>query len=164
MTIELGYGVGLAKDNKVVITTSIDIFDNEGNKIGYCTSISRTDARGVERIRHLDSADAGRVIELQPRPSDVTLAVTGFALYNDGSKRKGLLNRLPGNAAQQFVDLNQQTESFTIKVVETHPATGAITKTYYYGCMLSAYAHPINLTGANVAETATVMVAWIDSK
>jgi len=164
MTIELGYGVGLDKDNKAIITTSIDVFDNEGNKIGYCQSINRNDTRNVQRIRHLDSSDAGRVIEMQPQPSDIVLTANGFSLYNDGVNRGGLLNRLPGAAAAQFVELNQQSAMFNLRVKEKHPSTGQITVTYYYGCMLSNYSHPIAITTVNVVDTATIQVSWVDSK
>ena len=164
MAIELGYGVGLDKDNKAVVTTSIDVYDNEGNKMGYCTGLTRNDTRNLTRVRHLDSSDAGRVVEMMPQPTDVNLSLTGLALYNDGNNRKGLLNRIPGSAAAQFVSLDQQRETFTIKLVETHPTTKAVTTTYFHGCMLQTYNHPIALGTVNIAETANVWVSWVDSK
>jgi len=164
MAIELGHGVGIDKDAKALISTSIDIFDQEGNKIGFCMSCNRTDGRAVNRIRHLDSADAGRVVEMQPNPTDVNLEVTGYALYNDGNTRQGLLNRLPGAAAAQFVALDQQSQLFNIVVKETHPLTGAVNATYYYGCMLTRYSKPVAIGTINVVESASVAVAWVDSK
>jgi hypothetical protein len=164
MAIQLGHGVGLDKNNQAVIATSIDIFDTDGNNIGYCVSVSRNDTRNVQRIRHLNSADAGRIVEMSPSPSDTNLTVNGFALYNDADRRRGLLNRLPGSAAAQFATMDEQKENFTIKVREKHPSTGDETITYYHGCMLTGYTKPMNITTANVTETAMIAVSWVDTK
>jgi len=164
MSIELGYGTGVDKGNRAVVSTSIDIFDNEGNKIGFCTNISRSDTRTINKIRHIDSADAGRVVELQPGPADYSLTINGFALYNDGNKRGGLLNRIPGTASAQYAALDQQQAMFNLRVLEKHPVSGEESATYYYNCMISNYSKPTAIGSVNIAESVTVVVSYVDYK
>jgi hypothetical protein len=167
--VNRGAGVGIGTANRATITTSYDVFDEEGNLIGYLTDISRTDTRTVERIRHLSSHDAGRTIEQAPGPDDISLTCTGFALYNKTDQNGelphfSLASRLGGlTGAELFKSLNSQRVAFNIRVEEVHPATGAVSRTYYFGCMLTNYTKPISLGNITVAETANVQVAVVDS-
>ncbi len=160
--VQHGSGVGLAPDNQTIISTTVDIFDEEGNNIGFVNSINRNDTRGVFPIRHLDSADAGRILELQPQVENYTLTVTGFALFNVSDVDRGsLLNRLPADA-KAFKVLNDQVVPFVMEQTETHPSTGATNTTVYLGCMLTSFSRPINVGNATVTETAAVTVSWVE--
>lgn len=160
-----GAGSGLPKENRAVVAITIDVIDNEGNEIGYIQSINRTAARAIDRLRHLNVADAGRTIELGPHPVDTTLAVTGFCLYDKTETDKGsLLNRLPGETAAAFQCMQQQAEYFNLRVREVHPnpdAPGVVEhETHYIGCLLSNSTHPIALGTLHIAETADITVSW----
>lgn len=167
--VQRGDGVGIGVQNRATITTSYDVFDDQGNLIGYCTDIDRTDSRTVQRIRHLSSHDAGRTIEQAPGPDEVSLAMTGFALYNKPEQSGDLPHfslaaRLGGlTGTQLFKSLNSQRVAFNIRVEEIHPATGAVSRVYYFGCMLTNYTKPISLGNITVAETANVQVAVVDN-
>ena len=167
--VQRGAGVGIGVQNRATITTSYDIFDDQGNLIGYVTDIDRTDTRTVQRIRHLSSHDAGRTIEQAPGPDEVTLSLTGFALYNKPEQSGelphfSLAARLGGlTGANLFKSLNSQRVAFNIRVEEVHPSTGAVSRTYYFGCMLTNYTKPVSLGNITVAETASVQVAVVDN-
>lgn len=162
----LGDGVGIPASNQSVISTSIDILDEHGNAIGYITSINRRDSRPVDSIRHLNAADAGRKLEGAPHPEDVTLDVTGFALYpRNNTSRNSLLNRLPQavEGSDAFKSLNSQKIPFIIMEKTVHPADpNKVQTTTYVGCWLTAYSKPVNIGTATIAETASVWVQAID--
>jgi len=171
--VQRGAGVGIGAENRATITTSYDVFDADGNLIGYVSEMSRTDTREITRVRHLSSHDAGRVIEMVPGPDNISLKCTGFALYNK-SEQSGdlphysLAARLGGmTGTEMFKSLNSQRVPFNIRMEETHPATGAVSRTYYFGCMLKSYAKPVSISGGGgavtVAETADIEVAVVDN-
>jgi hypothetical protein len=156
-----GDGVGIPGTNQVVVSTSIDVLDEQGFNIGFVTRIDRRDARPVERIRHLNAEDAGRTVEMTPSPEGVTLDVTGFYIYPKSAlEKRSLLNRLPQSVdgAASFRSLNSQKIPFVIVERTRHPATNVESKTTYVGCWLTAFSRPINIGTATVAETATVEV------
>jgi len=167
--VNRGAGVGIGQANRATISTSYDIFDADGNLIGYVTQLDRSDSRTVARIRHLSSHDAGRTIEQAPGPDEITLSATGFALYNKPEQtgelpHYSLAARLGGLSGQEmFKSLNSQRVPFNIRVEEVHPATGAVSRTYYFGCMLTKYSKPVNLSEITVAETADIQVAVVDN-
>lgn len=167
--VQRGDGVGIGVANRATITTSYDVFDDDGNLIGYLTDINRTDTRTVDRIRHLSSQDAGRTVEQAPGPDEPALDVTGFALYNKVDQSGdlphfSLASRFAGlTGAQFFKSLNSQRVPFTVRVEETHPATGAISRTFYFGCMITNYTKPVSLGNITVAETANIQVAVVDA-
>lgn len=166
MDPKFGAGTGLPKENKSIVSTGIDILDNDGNIIGFLSQINRDDTRGVDRIRHLNLADAGRTLELVPHPADTVLRVTGFALYDKTeTDRKSLLNRIPGSTAAAFKHLNQQYEYFNIRVKETHPnlspSAAVPSEIKYIGCLLSSYSHPINLGTMTIAEVCAITVSYV---
>jgi hypothetical protein len=160
--VKQGYGVGNAPSNRTVISTTVGVFDDDGFEIGFIQSIDRSDSRPTQKVRHLNKADAGRIIEQQPGVEDVTVNVNGWALYQKSdSDKQSLLNRLPTGAGA-FVSLNQQSIPFNIREEETHPATGAENVTLYLGCMLTSYSKPININTASIVERATVAVSYIE--
>ncbi len=155
-------GVSIPESHRTVISTSVDILDMQGNNIGYITNFSPTHDRAMTKIRHLNSLDAGRVVEMSPGPSNVTITVGGFALYNkqnDGS----LIQRLGGGSTKKAMRmLEEQTVPFLIVEVETHPKTGDKTAIGYHMCWLSAHGSPKNIGTVTIAETATIQVGWAD--
>lgn len=172
--MRLGDGVGLTDSNRALISTAVDLYDEDGQLVGYATGIERTDRRTVTKVRHLSSADAGRVVEQVPSPEDVVLRVTGFALFNkqDLSGRiphyslAGRLSRGTGNAGfggvYLFKSLNSQKFPFTLKEENVHPQTLARATTFYHNCMLTDYTKPMNLGTVTVAETCSVQVGQVD--
>ncbi len=154
-------GVSIPESHRTVISTSIDIFDHDGNNIGYIQSITPSQTRNVTPVRHINSIDAGRIVEAAPGPANYTMNVNGFALYdaqNDGS----LIQRIGGSVtAQAMKSLEEQSIPFNIVITETHPATGNETKSVYHDCWLTNYSHPVNIGSALIAETATIFVTWI---
>lgn len=172
--IRLGDGVGLAESNRSVISTSIDLYDQNGNLVGYATQANRTDNRTVERVRHLSSSDAGRTIEQAPGPEDVSLDVNGFALYNtpqlDGqfphyslAARLSKGTDLPAIGGEYlFKSINSQRTPFNLRVEEVHPQTQARSITVYFNCMLLTYTKPMNLGAITLAETCRIQVGQVD--
>src|SRR5208282_3130195 len=93
-----GSGVGLAPSNVTVISTSVGLFDDLGFDIGFIQSISPSFDRATVKVRHLNKADAGRVIEQQPGVENYTMGVTSMALYEkNDTNQQSLLNRLPSD-------------------------------------------------------------------
>jgi len=167
--INQGDGVGIGVGNRATITTSYDIYDAEGNLVGYLTNVTRNDTRRVERIRHLSSHDAGRTVEQAPGPDEPTLTCEGFALYNKTEQSGDLPHfslpaRLGGlTGATVFKSLNSQKVAFTIRVEDVHPATAAISRTFYLNCFLTRYSKPVQIGNVTVAETADVQVGQVDT-
>lgn len=146
----------------MVISTSVDVLDDLGFNIGFIQQINRNDARPTARIRHLDSIDAGRVLEQAPSPEDNTLNFTGFALYNTGVDNRSLLNRLPGSAGAAFKSLNSQSIPFEVTEQWTHPANGLVGTTLYGDVMLTSYTRPVNIGTATISETAAGNVTFVE--
>lgn len=153
-------GVKVPESHRTAISTSIDIIDHDGNNIGYIQSINWTQNRTVTPVRHLNSLDAGRIVEAAPSPANYTLNVNGFALYNkqnDGS----LIQRIGGSiTAMAMKTLEEQSIPFNVVVTFTHPATGEETKTVYHDCWLTNHSTPINIGTALISETASLFVSW----
>lgn len=172
-----GRKVGLAPANRAVIASTVDIFVN-GLLAGFVTQMTSNHTRNVERIRNLSIEDAGRIVEQSPMPEDVTLNVTGFALYNSAeATRKLLLNRISvpfgdatnrdSRAAAAIVCLNEQHIPFDVVRRAAHPLPpGSIDNTAqniaYIGCLLTTYSYPVNIGAATISETAAVSVAHVE--
>lgn len=168
-----GDPVRIPASNVSVIVTSIDVLDEHGNKIGGITSLERRDERTVDRVRTLDSLNAGRVEEMVPHVETVTLDVRGFYVYpKNKTNRQSLLNRLPQDVGghELFKSLQSQSAPFTVVERVTHPADSARTSdTVYLGCWLSSYARPLAIgegagAGGWVIETATIQVSAVESR
>jgi hypothetical protein len=138
------------------------VLDDNGFNIGFLQQLSRTDARPTTPIRHLDSSDAGRMIEQSPFVESNTLNVTGLALYNTGIDRRSLLNRIAGVGAAKFRSLNSQHEPFEITERWTHPGTQAVGSTLYGDCYLTNYTRPVNIGTVNITETANITATWVE--
>ena len=113
--VQRGVGVGIPKENQAMIPSAVDIFDEQGNNIGFINNFAPTHRRPADRLRHLNSADAGRPLEQSPRPEDVTITVGGFGLFAKSlSDRGSLLNRIPGPDGAAFNTLK-------IKIARMYP-------------------------------------------
>lgn len=157
-----GDGVSIPESNQVVISTTVDVLDDEGFNIGFLQNINRTDDRPTDAIRHLDASDAGRMLEQAPGVENNTLTLTGFALYNTGVNRRSLLNRIIGASSSPFRSLNSQQIPFEITEQWTHPASNARGQTLYGDCMLTNYSRPVNIGNITISETANVKCTWVE--
>lgn len=157
-----GDGVSIPESNQVVISTTVDVLDDQGFNIGFIQQISRTDARPTTPIRHLDSSDAGKILEQSPGVETNQLNVTGLALYNLGTDRRSLLNRMVGSGSSKFRSLNSQQLPFELSERWTHPATRLAGETLYGDCMLTNYTRPVNIGTVTITETANITATWIE--
>lgn len=146
----------------MVISSSVDVLDEDGFNIGFMQQISRTDNRPTTLVRHLDAIDAGRVIEQAPGPETNTLNVVGFALYNTGVDRRSLLNRIVGQGGAKFRSLNSQQLPFELTERWIHPATRLTGETLYGDCWLTNYTRPVNIGTVAIAETANITATWVE--
>ena len=147
-----------------LLVTSIDILNDRGEAIGYIQQFSSQHSRPTTRIRHIGSADAGLTLEQAPSPEDITLNLTGFALYNNdinggtGQNQGSIVQRLAvsENMIATFKSLSQQHYGFVIREVERNPATlQVVSAIEYQDCWLVNYSKPINMGTSTISETAT---------
>lgn len=157
-----GDAVAIPESNQVVISSSVDILDDDGFNIGFLQQINRTDNRPTQPIRHLDAVDGGRVIEQAPGPETNTLNATGFAIYNTGVDRRSLLNRITGVGGARFRSLNSQQLPFELTERWIHPATNLAGETLYGDCWLTNYSRPVNIGTIAIAETANITASWVE--
>ena len=172
-----GDRVDMPDTNRVIISSSIDLYTEQGVNIGFVSGMTRQDSRPTTPIRHLDSLDAGRMVEQSPGPDTTSLNFTGFALYNQGGNRQSMVNRMVPTV-QNWHSLNGQQVPFDIEERATHPMftrTGDPTQgvvsdesnylsTTYLACWLTQYSHPLSISGAQITETAAATVSYVDSR
>lgn len=153
-------GVSVPEGHQTALATSWDIIDHDGKNVGYITSFGSTDNRPVTAVRHINSADAGRIVEAAPSPATKTLSATGFALYNTKDSR--LIQRIGGSVTQKAMrTLEEQSIPFNIIEQVVHPATKQVVdQTVYHDCLLTSHSRPINIGTALVSETASIFVSW----
>jgi hypothetical protein len=114
-------------------------------------------------VRHLNKADAGRIVEQVPGVENYGLSANSFALWNvSDTSRRGLMSRLVGPAGSAFATLNQQQIPFSIRQVEEHPATKAQNVTLWMGCMLTSFSRPVAIGTATVAESCNITPSWLE--
>jgi hypothetical protein len=163
--------VGLVKENlpnagvsnyngEVALITKYDILDENGLAIGYLQSFSPSDNRPATKIRHISSADSGRVLEHAPGFSDTKISVTGFALYNrqeDGS----IVQRLGGGVTRRAMKmLEEQKVPFKILERQVDPETNTtLDATEHLDCWLTSHSAPRNMTNVTISETAEISTA-----
>lgn len=148
-----------------LLVTSIDILNDEGKAIGYIQQFISQHSRPTTRIRHISSADAGLTLEQAPSPEDITLNITGLALYNQDLGGAGAVRNqgsivqrmaISTNMIDVFRALSQQHFGFKIREVERDPITlKVISAVEYQDVWLVNYSKPINMGTATIAETAT---------
>jgi len=98
-------GVGQPATNKLVYPPRANIVVDD-TIIGFIQQLDPSQSATVERIRHINFADAGRIIEQVTGPVDYTLTVRGFTLYTST-----LLARLAGEASGKETEVNIVDES-----------------------------------------------------
>jgi hypothetical protein len=160
-----GTGVSIPSTNQVVISTTIDVLDDSSNNIGFVSQITRRDERPTSLIRHLDSLDAGRVIEQAPGVETNRLEVAGFALYTVNTTKNSLIDRVArkNDVFWEHSCLNANWSPFAITERQTHPQGVSYSETLYGECLLTSYSRPVNITTATIAETANIQVSWIET-
>jgi len=152
---------GVANYNgEVALITKYDIIDQSGLAIGYLQTFSPSDSRPATKIRHISSADAGRVLEHAPGFSDTKISVTGFALYNrqqDGS----IVQRLgAGTTKRAMKMLEEQKIPFKILERQVDPETNeTLDATEHIDCWLTNHSAPKNMTSVTISETAEISTA-----
>lgn len=160
--IQRGDGVGIPKQNRIISGTTIDIIDDDGYKIGYVQEISWSGNRRVEVARHLDSEDAGKVIEQTPGPENYTMNISGFSLYDRGGSNRGaLINRLSKGMAGA-ASVNGQKASFNLVERSKHPATGEVTVRRFYDVWLTQYGETRNINTVQVVDRATAQFSTME--
>lgn len=151
--------------DNVFPTTQITVLDEAGEEVGYIQDLTETQDRAVEPIRHLNAADAGRIVQGVPRPANYTVSVTGFAIYKQAADLEGsVLSRLvanSGNANKLMKSLEEQKIPFFIKVETVNP-NGLNSTTVYHMCWITRYSRPYSINNAFIAETADIFVGYVD--
>lgn len=147
----------------VALSTYYDLIDEYGNGIGYTTGITPNENRPTTLIRHLSSADAGRVIEQAPSPSTITLSVTGFALYDFPDQKQGsLIQRLAVNfgipsIGAVLATLEEQKVGFIMRERQVNPQTNStLFIKEYQDCWITSYSKPVQIGTVSVSETVNV--------
>ena len=157
-----GYGIGLPSSNRVVSPFSVTIYDADGIEIGFITDFTPDSTRRLERVRHLNAYDAGRIIEQVPGPEDPSISVSGFVLYSDDvANPQSLIGRLTRElGVAVFEALNQQRIPFTIVKEVIHPATGAGYKVIYHECWLARYSETWSVRNLVVTGSASIQPTY----
>lgn len=151
-----GSSVSVPESHLTVISTSIDVFDEDGRNIGLVQSVTITGNRPVTPVRHLDSVDAGRILEHAPSPEDPPqVALTSFFIYNTGQFRQSLINRLPGASGAGIRNLTSQSDPFDLVVSWRHPSTGVQDSLVAAETILTSWELPFSLDQALIAERAS---------
>ena len=153
-----GDGVNFPSRNRIVSSSSLDIYDDGGFVIGFVTNFDETLNRPMTRIRHLSSRDAARIIEMCPGVEDVSLNVTGYSLYDKSVSEKGSLIHRLGSAMKALKSLQSQASSFNLVREETHPSSGEQVKDIYYDCWLSSFSRARGIDRLVQMDRATIQV------
>lgn len=157
-----GDGVNFPAANRVVNSSTLDIYDDEGFIIGFVTNFDDQYNRNVTRIRHLSSEDAGRVIEMAPGTEDVSINVQGYSLYNINIAERGSLIHRFNSALSTMKSLQSQAAGFNLVRKEVHPSTGETNKTIYYDCWFSQSSRARDIGRLVQMDRATIQVAQVD--
>jgi hypothetical protein len=134
-----GDGVAFPATNRVVSASGIDIYDDLGNIIGFIASVDENLNRQIQRVRHLSSEDAGRVIEMVPMVEDISLTVAGYSLYNISKTDRGSLIHRMGSHMAALKSLQSQREPFHIVKINTHPTSGETVVDKYFDCWFTSF-------------------------
>ena len=147
-------GVRIPETNKVVVITSITVFDTEGQEIGFIQELSPSSTRRVERIRDLSATRAGRVIEQVPSPEDLTVTGRGLCLYEQSVLRL-ITGFKPENTYDVWFALTHQFIPFNVVVDVKHPVTNKGWYIMFSRCWLTSYGVTYRVGELFVAETFT---------
>lgn len=157
-----GDGVSFGPRNRAINGATIDVLDDNGYRIGYLSSIAWTTSRRLERLRHLSSEDAGRVIEIVPGTEDFSCTLVGYSLYDKGLTDRGsLINRL-GSSVAAIKTLMGQREPFHLVVKAKHPTTGEVAIRRFFDCWLSGYGETRSIGNTTQTESASCIVGQVE--
>jgi len=161
-----GYGIGLPQSNKVISPLSLTIFDLQGNEVGFITDLSYETTRTVERIRHLNAFDAGRIIEQVPVPENFTVSGTGYSLYTDRlSNPQSVIGRLTQELREAvFEVLNAQRIPFNVVKEVSNFQTGITVKTIFFDCWLTRFSEGFSVRNAVVTASFSFQPSYIESE
>lgn len=154
-----GDGVSFPAKNRIVNSSTLDIYDDEGYIIGFITNFDEQGNRPITRIRHLSSQDAGRVIEMSPGVEEISINVQGYSLYNINLAERGSLIHRFGSAMRTLKSLQSQGTPFNLVRKETHPATGETNKDIYFDCWMSQQSKARDIGRLVQMDRATIQVA-----
>ena len=161
-----GTGLKVPESNLIVVPFSISIVI-DGVDVGFIDRLDYTTRRRADRIRHLSMHDAGRVIAQVPFPEDMSLAASGFGLYNST-----LIGRITGQATgipsevlfALYHTLNAQVYPFDIELNGKHPTSGTEFVVTYGECWLTDFGKPVNITNSSIVETVTIQPSWTETE
>lgn len=153
-----GDGVNFPSRNRIVASSTLDVYDDSGFIIGFVTNFNETQARAVTRIRHLSSRDAGRIIEMSPNTEDINLTVNGYSLYDISLTEKGSLIHRMGSAMRALKSLQSQAEPFNMVRTETHPSSGELVRDVYFDCWFTNFTRNRDIGRLVQTDNATIAV------
>ena len=151
---------GVANFNgNVLLATSISILDQDLFTIGFMTQVTPSNARPTTRIRHIGHKDAGRPLEQAPNVEDITLNLTGFALYNDVDEKGSLIQRIGAwNPVLALEALNEQHIGFSLIRIDVHPRTQKIVNAKeWFDCWLQNFSDPVVIGTATISQTVSII-------
>lgn len=157
-TLLRGDGVNFPSRNRIISASTLDVYDDNGHIIGFVTNFNETQARPVQKIRHLSSIDAGRVIEMSPQVEDISLTVTGYSLYDTSLTEKGSLIHRMGSAMKALKSLQSQAQSFNLARTETHPSSGEVVRDVYFDCWFTNFTRNRDIGRLVQTDSATIFV------
>lgn len=157
-----GDGVAFPASTRTVNSTTIDVLDNEGHRIGYVTSISYQGNRQTQIIRELNAETAGRPLETALGVETNTLNLSGFALYDKSRTHRGSLINRCGSAMAALRSLQGQREAVHIVHRETHPTTGEVTVRRYLGCYFTSHSYERNIGQVVSMDRVTMSVEVVE--
>lgn len=174
-----GDGVAIPESNQVVVSTSVSIIVGSNN-VGFCQSLTPNFTRKVERIRHLNAEDAGRIVEQAPGPEDYTIQMTGFAVYpNAAANQPGspqnpvgsMLERILGSSPVQsagalaslaFRCLSSQIVPFSCLDERKKPGFAEVVgRSRYVDCWMTSYSAPVAIGTVMLTETMAAQPSFI---
>lgn len=174
-----GDGVAIPESNQIVVSTSVSVLVG-ANNIGFAQSLTPNFTRKVERIRHLNADDAGRIVEQAPGPEDYTISMTGFAVYpnaaanNPGSPQSAvgtLLERILGSAPVQsagalaalaFRCLSSQIVPFSASDERRKPGfSNVVGRIRYVDNWMTSFSSPVAIGNVMLTETVAAQPTYI---
>lgn len=166
-------GLNLPSSNRIIVGPLVTVFIN-GEEIGFITDLNYDVARRGERIRHLNFADAGRIVEQVPAPSDFTLRATGFSLYTST-----VLGRIAGIKTGSDQDTAEVPPDggiivvpewldrlrFDVQEIVKHPNKDNSSYAIIYGdCLVTNYTRPVSVGRIFISENVTLQPTWLSVK
>jgi len=153
-----GDGVSFSAQHRVINAARIDILDDDGYIIGFVQGVNETLSRQVQRVRHLNSLDALRVIEMVPGAEDVSITLSGYSLYDKTLTDRGSLIHRLGSPMAAAKSLMGQAVGFNLIMLEKHPATGEYVRSKWVNCWITNSTRSRSVNNVVNVDSATVQV------